>query len=96
MRLLADPAHRRTNPYLYRREEMEACWRTIEARVLLVVGTVSDLVPRLEAEGGVESFLSLIRHLTVERVAGAGHMLHHESPRAIARLVEAFVGNTLS
>ena len=95
VRLLADPAHRRTNPYLYRREEMEACWRTIEARVLLVVGTVSDLVPRLEAEGGVESFLSLIRHLTVERVAGAGHMLHHESPRAIARLVEAFVGNTL-
>ena len=95
VRLLADPAHRRTNPYLYRREEMEACWRAIEARVLLVVGTASELLPRLAPEGGIESFTSLIRHLAIERVAGAGHMLHHEAPRAIARLIEAFAGNTL-
>ena len=44
VRLLADPAHRRTNPYLYRREEIEACWRAIEARVLLVVGADSELL----------------------------------------------------
>jgi pimeloyl-ACP methyl ester carboxylesterase len=25
-------------------------------------------------------------------VAGAGHMLHHEQPRAVARLIEAFFG----
>ena len=95
VRRLADPAHRRTNPYLYRREEMEACWRAIEARVLLVVGTDSELLPRLAPEGGIESFTSLIRHLAIERVAGAGHMLHHEAPRAIARIIEAFAGNTL-
>jgi pimeloyl-ACP methyl ester carboxylesterase len=95
VRLLADPAHRRTNPYLYRREETEACWRAIAARVLLVVGAASELLPRLGPEGGVESFRSSIRHLTIEQVAGAGHMLHHEAPREIARLIEAFVGNTL-
>jgi pimeloyl-ACP methyl ester carboxylesterase len=96
VRLLADPAHRRTNPYLYRREEMEACWRAITARVLLVVGAASELLPRLAPDGGIESFKAIVPGLAIEQVAGAGHMLHHEAPRAIARLVESFVGNTLS
>ncbi len=30
----SDPAHKRVNPVLYRREEAEACWREIEAPVL--------------------------------------------------------------
>jgi pimeloyl-ACP methyl ester carboxylesterase len=94
VRLLADPAHRRVNPYLYRREEMEACWRRIEARVLLVVGAESELLARLAPEGGVESFRPLVRDLRVETVAGAGHMLHHEEPRAVARLIETFVGES--
>ncbi len=96
LRLRADPAHRRTNPYLYRREEMEACWRRIEARVLLVVGAESELTARLAPEGGVESFRSLVRDLAVETVAGAGHMLHHDEPRAVARLIETFVGNPVA
>lgn len=95
VRLLADPAHRRTNPYLYRREEMEACWRAIEARVLLVVGGASELLPRLAPEGGVETFKSIVPGLVIERVAGAGHMLHHEAPRAVARLIENFAGTSL-
>ena len=94
VRLAADPAHRRTNPYLYRREEMEACWRRIEARVLVAVGQESELRARLEPEGGVESFRAVVRDLTVETVAGAGHMLHHDAPRAVARLVETFVGDS--
>lgn len=92
VRLLTDPARRRVNPYLYRREEMEACWRRIEAPVLLVAGRESELVARLAPEGGVESFRPLVRKLAIEEVAGAGHMLHHEKPRAVARLIEAFFG----
>jgi pimeloyl-ACP methyl ester carboxylesterase len=95
VRLLADPAHRRTNPYLYRRDEMEACWRAITARVLVVVGSESELLARLAPEGGVEAFRSLVPELAIETVAGAGHMLHHEAPRAIARLIEAFAGKPL-
>ena len=92
VRLLTDPAHRMVNPYLYRREEMEACWRRIEAPVLLVIGADSDLLTRLGAEGGPDMFKPLIRELTIETVAGAGHMLHHEEPRAVARLIENFLG----
>jgi pimeloyl-ACP methyl ester carboxylesterase len=94
VRLLMDPEHRRANPYLYRRGEMEACWRRIEARLLLVVGAESEHLPRLLPDGGVESLKSLLPNLAIERVAGAGHMLHHEAPRAVARLVEAFFGTS--
>jgi pimeloyl-ACP methyl ester carboxylesterase len=92
VRLLADPAHRLVNPYLYRREEMEACWRRIEAPVLLVLGDQSELVARLGLEGGIETFRPLVARLRIESVAGAGHMLHHEEPRAVARLIESFFG----
>jgi pimeloyl-ACP methyl ester carboxylesterase len=90
VRLLADPAHRLVNPILYRREEMEACLRRIAAPVLLVLGDRSELVARLGMEGGIETFRPLLQKLHVEVVAGAGHMLHHEEPRAVARLIEAF------
>ncbi len=92
VRLLADPAHRRVNPSVYRRDEMEACWRRIEAPVLLVLGAASESVRRLAPEGGVESFRGFVRRLAIEEVAGAGHMLHHEQPRAVAGLVERFFG----
>lgn len=94
VRLRVDPLHRHVNPYLYRREEMEACWRRIAAPVLFVVGSESELLPRLAPEGGVESFRPLVARLSIETVAGAGHMLHHDEPRAVARLIEAFFGHT--
>lgn len=93
VRLHVDPLHRHVNPYLYRREEMEACWRRIEAPVLFVVGAESELLPRLAPEGGVESLRSIVPKLSIETVAGAGHMLHHDEPRAVARLIEAFFGH---
>jgi len=92
VRLLVDPSHRLVNPYLYRREEMEACWRRIQAPVLLVVGAASDLVARLGGEDGVETFRPLVAELQIEHVAGAGHMLHHDEPRAVARLIDSFLG----
>lgn len=92
VRLLGDPDHRRVNPYIYRREEMEACWRRIEAPVLLVVGGESELVARLAPEGGVDAFKALVPNLAIATVAAAGHMLHHDEPRAVARLVQAFFG----
>lgn len=95
VRLHVDPLHRHVNPYLYRREEMEACWRRIEAPVLFVVGSESELLPRLAPEGGVESLRAIVAKLSIETVAGAGHMLHHDQPRAVARLIEAFFAQYL-
>ncbi len=93
VRLRADPAHRLVNPYLYRREEMEACWRRQKASVLMVFGGKSDLAARLGTEGGEAAFRGSIPNVRVEVLADAGHMLHHEEPAAIARLIEEFLGS---
>jgi pimeloyl-ACP methyl ester carboxylesterase len=93
VRLRADPAHRLVNPYLYRREEMEACWRRLTASVLMVFGGKSDLVTRLGMEGGEAAFRDCIPNVRVEVLADAGHMLHHEEPAAVARLIEDYLGS---
>jgi pimeloyl-ACP methyl ester carboxylesterase len=91
VRLRADPAHRLVNPYLYRREEMEACWRRVTAPVLMVFGGKSDLAARLGVEGGEAAFRASIPGVRVEVLADAGHMLHHEEPANVARLIEEFL-----
>ncbi len=93
VRLRADPAHRLVNPYLYRREEMEACWRQLTASVLMVFGGKSDLATRLGMEGGEAAFRACIPGVRVEVLADAGHMLHHEEPATLARLIENFLGS---
>ena len=93
VRLRADPAHRLVNPYLYRREEMEACWRRQTATVLMVFGGKSDLAARLGTEGGEAAFRGSIPDVRVEVLADAGHMLHHDEPAAVARLIEGFLAS---
>lgn len=92
VRLRADPAHRLVNPYLYRRDEMEACWRQIAAPVLMVFGGKSELAQRLDIQGGPQAFKTSVPNVRVEVLADAGHMIHHEEPAAVARLVEDFLG----
>lgn len=90
-RILLDPAHKRTNPYLYRADEIRACWAAIAAPVLWVF--CQHMSPR-QAFVQSEEYahrLSAIRHLERATVADAGHMLHHDQPGAVASLIEKFL-----
>jgi len=90
--IAGDPAHKIVNPVLYRWSEVAACWAAIACPVLWVeaddtdahrwAGDAGDIARRIEVLGSVE----------VARVADAGHMLHHDQPRVVARLIEDFVG----
>jgi pimeloyl-ACP methyl ester carboxylesterase len=91
VRMRADPAHKRVNPVLYRREEAEACWREVAAPVLYVVAAESDFLPRLGTDGQPESMARLIRRLEPCVIDGASHMVHHEQPERLAREIEAFL-----
>jgi pimeloyl-ACP methyl ester carboxylesterase len=91
IRVNTDPMHRLVNPVLYRREESEACWRACVARVLLVLGGLSEFRSSLGADGTDEYFRSLFADLTIATLPTAGHMLHHDTPEALAALVEPWL-----
>ena len=92
--LWADPRHKHVNPVLYQRDQAEACWRAISAPVLVVAGSESDLLKRMGVEVGEPRLREIFRDVTLAVIEGAGHMLHHEQPEEIAKLIERFLGAT--
>ena len=90
----SDPAHKRVNPVLYRREEAEACWREVVAPVLYVIAEQSDFLPRLGADGEPENMARLIRRLEPCVIPDASHMVHHERPGELALAIAAFLERT--
>jgi pimeloyl-ACP methyl ester carboxylesterase len=91
VRLAGDPRHHWVNPILYKREDTEACWRELRAPLLMLLGELSEFLPKLGVDGTPEAFRALFPHMQVARVAGAGHMLHIERPDLVAPLVESFL-----
>jgi len=90
--LRGDPAHKIVNPVLYHYEEARACWREIRAPVLWVEGAESETPQRLHLnESQIAERRAAFRDLRDARVADAGHMLHHDQPQAVARLLEQFL-----
>ena len=94
-RLRADPRHKLPFPTVYRMEEVYAVWEKIVAPTLWVAAAESK-IPLWLAGGGdplleIERRRSHVPHAQLATVAGAGHMLHHDQPEAVARVVEAFL-----
>jgi len=91
--LRADPAHKIVNATLYRYEEAVACWKRITAPVLWVEGEEWDTLKSYGPNAGqlVERRAAFpnLRHVSIP---GSGHMLHHDQPEALARVIEDFLG----
>lgn len=88
--LVADPWHRLVNPQLYQRDEAEACWRRVEAPVLMLLGELSEYRPGLGDDGSDERLAAALRHVTLRTLPGVGHMMHHEDPEAVAAAIREF------
>jgi pimeloyl-ACP methyl ester carboxylesterase len=90
--LRSDPAHKIVNPVLYRHDEVRACWQLATAPVLWVEAVESDALKRLGLDAAAHAERrSSFRNLRHVAVAGSGHMLHHDQPEAVARLLEEFL-----
>lgn len=93
--ILGDPAHKRSNPLLYQRDEVLACWKLITAPVMWVEGDQTDIGKwwgqRYSKAEFHERFATVARRET-HVLSPAGHMLHHDQPEALAALLEAFLG----
>ena len=95
--LLADPRHKRSSPLLAQVDEWLECWKLITAPVLWIEGDRSDVslwwgdrYTKPEFHERLDVVADVERHV----VAPAGHMLHHDRPEDIARLLEAFLAKS--
>lgn len=93
--ILGDPAHKGTNPVLYRIEEALACWKEITAPVLWVEADDTEawrwMGPKEKARLEIDRRIAHIRDCCRHTVTDAGHMLHHDQPEALAKLLEEFL-----
>jgi pimeloyl-ACP methyl ester carboxylesterase len=93
--ILGDPAHKMTNPVLYRIEEVLACWKAIKADVLWVEADDTDALrwmgPKESAREEIDRRLKAFAKVKTVTVMDASHMLHHDQPEKIAALIEDFL-----
>ncbi|MFN7724165.1 MAG: alpha/beta hydrolase [Rubrivivax sp.] len=85
--LLADPAHKHANPVLYRKEEVLATWRRIQAPLLWAEGNLTDLTRWWGTRYTRAEFETRLAEVPkVERLLlePCGHMLHHDQPIPLA------------
>ncbi len=95
VRVAIDPAHRNVNPVLYRRSEVESCWRRVNAKVLWLgqadpawrrgMGIADDVY-----RAGAACF----KHFSEQSVPDAGHHLHHDQPAQVAMAIETFLNDS--
>jgi len=92
--LRGDPAHKIISPLLYRYEEVRACWNEVKAPVLWVDASDTPLLRRAkispEDHAARRAAFARLRYATIQ---DAGHMLHHDQPAAVARLIEEFLAS---
>ncbi len=92
-RILSDPAHKIANAQVYRLEETLATYRAITAPTLCIEASDDSLGLWWKGRYTLDEFRQRVtnvadsRHATVE---DAGHMLHHDQPLQLAKLIEDF------
>jgi pimeloyl-ACP methyl ester carboxylesterase len=90
--LRSDPRHKAANPYLFRVEEAIACWRRVTAPTLLVNGRDSHIVAWLKDKPEELAMRkAAFRDFRQAELEDCGHMMHHDQPEKLARLIEEFL-----
>jgi pimeloyl-ACP methyl ester carboxylesterase len=94
-RILGDAAHKQSSPLLYQVDEAMACWQRITAPVLWVEAAQTDvwrwMGPKEQARVEIDRRIAFLPSVQTAMIDQAGHMLHHDQPEQLARLVEDFL-----
>ncbi len=94
LEVAGDPAHKLVNPVLYRWAEVAACWAQVDCPVLWVEAAETDAHRWAGDAAEISRRTAQLKTCRSERVADAGHMLHHDQPLIVARLIERFLAET--
>jgi pimeloyl-ACP methyl ester carboxylesterase len=93
-RILGHTAHKVINAQLFRVEEVQAIYQRISAPLLCVVADSGSLSQWWKGKYTLDEFkqrIAVVPQLTHAVIQDAGHMLHHDQPEALARLMEGFL-----
>jgi pimeloyl-ACP methyl ester carboxylesterase len=92
-RILGDAAHKVVNPYLFRVDEALEMYRRIAAPVLVVEAADDSLGQWWKGRYTLAEFHERLKTVPVLEkavVPDAGHMLHHDQPLSLAKIIEKF------
>lgn len=82
-----DPLHRTMAPQPFYSGQAMAFYRRIECPVLIIRGKESRQTPRPDMQQRLEA----IPNRSLAEINGAGHMIHHDNPDALAARVREFL-----
>jgi pimeloyl-ACP methyl ester carboxylesterase len=94
--ILGDAAHKITNASLYRVDEVLEIYKNIAAPTLSVEASDNSLETWWKGRFTLEEFherLKYVPSIAHAKVTDAGHMLHHDQPEQVARLIGEFINN---
>jgi pimeloyl-ACP methyl ester carboxylesterase len=87
-----DPWHKAPGATLFRLEESMAVWKRVACPVLWVAGRQSWVVREYATRpGDWEARRACFADVAERWVDDADHMLHHDQPEAVARIIEEFL-----
>ena len=93
-RVLGDPAHKIINANLYRLDEVLEIYKAITAPTLAVETGDDSLSQWWQGKYTLAEYHERLRSIADVRIAviqDAGHMLHHDQPGQLAKLIEEFL-----
>lgn len=94
-RILGDAAHKITSAHLYRLDEALEIYRQISAPTLAIEASDDSLATWWKSAYTLAQYHERLKQIPQAQVAvvqDAGHMLHHDQPEQLARLIEGFLG----
>jgi pimeloyl-ACP methyl ester carboxylesterase len=92
--VLGDAAHKVVNAQLYRVDEVLEIYKCITAPTLAVEASDDSLSQWAKGKFTLAQYherLRLVPDATTAVIQNAGHMLHHDQPEALARIIEDFL-----
>ena len=92
--ILGNPAHKVTSAMLYRVDETLAIYQGISAPTLAVEASDDSLAKWYQGKYSLIQYherLKLIGNAKIAVIEDAGHMLHHDQPEQLAKVIEGFL-----
>ena len=93
-RVLGHAAHKVVNPQLFKTDETQAIYERITAPTLCVVASSNSMSQWWKDSYTLDEFkqrIAAVPKLTHAVIDDAGHMLHHDQPDVLARLMDEFL-----